>query len=209
MHPLINAFLFLLGSCCLRGTEARQFESILTVPNGGLWGTWGKPHFCPKGYAKGFELKVESKQGFWLFGDDTALNGIRLLCTDGTTIESSVGRWGTWTKAQFCTSNKIISFSLRVESQQYLLDDTAANNVIFLCSDGTQLEGHGLSGGQYGPWSESCKSAAVCGLQTKNWPPSSWPQPPNLFSSWPQTPVSACAGFWILEQRRVMVISGT
>ncbi|NXE51494.1 VMO1 protein, partial [Casuarius casuarius] len=167
MHPLIPAFLFLLGACCLQDTEARQYDSVLTVPNGSPWGTWGKAHFCPKGHAKGFELKVEPFQGFWLFGDDTALNGIRLLCTDGTTIESSVGPWGTWTKAQLCSSNKMVSFSLRVEPQQHLLDDTAVNNVMFLCSDGTQLEGQGLSGGQFGPWSKSCNPKAICGLKTK------------------------------------------
>uniref|UniRef100_A0A8C4JZV1 VMO1 protein n=1 Tax=Dromaius novaehollandiae TaxID=8790 RepID=A0A8C4JZV1_DRONO len=58
MHPLIPAFLCLLGSCCLQDTEARQYDSVLTVPNGSPWGTWGKAHFCPKGHAKGFELKV-------------------------------------------------------------------------------------------------------------------------------------------------------
>ncbi|XP_054245943.1 vitelline membrane outer layer protein 1-like [Indicator indicator] len=167
MQMLIPAILCLLGSCCLRSTEARKYESILTVPNGGPWGSWGHQQFCLSGYVKGFALKVEAKQGFWLFRDDTALNGIRLICSDGTVIESSVGSWGNWTKAQFCSSSKLVSFSLHVEKRKHLLDNTMANNIRFACSDGTNLEGLGISGGHFGPWSSSCTSGAICGLQTK------------------------------------------
>ncbi|XP_032535391.1 vitelline membrane outer layer protein 1-like isoform X1 [Chiroxiphia lanceolata] len=114
-----------------------------------------------------FIIQVQPYQGFWLFADDTALNGIRLLCTDGTVIESSVGWWGNWTEAQLCSSNKLVSFSLRVEKWQYFRDNTAVNNVRFACSNGTKLEGWGLSGGHFGPWSSNCTSGAICGLQTK------------------------------------------
>ncbi|XP_040974525.1 LOW QUALITY PROTEIN: vitelline membrane outer layer protein 1-like [Aquila chrysaetos chrysaetos] len=167
MPLLVPAILCLLGSCCLQGMEAREYGSILTVPNGGPWGSWGHKRFCPSSYAKGFEVKVEPYQGFLAFGDDTALNGIRLLCTDGTVIESSMGWWGNWTEAQLCPRKKLVSFSLHVEEAQHLHDNTAANNVRFACSDGTKLEGWGLSGGHFSPWSSSCTSGAVCGLQLK------------------------------------------
>ncbi|NWI44380.1 VMO1 protein, partial [Picathartes gymnocephalus] len=165
MQLLIPAILCLLGSCCLQGTEARRFESILTVPNGAPWGSWGHRQFCPSGYAKGFELKVS----FDFFRvENKTCSETMLFCSDRSrAVVFSSGRWGNWTEAQLCSSNKLVSFSLRVARWQYLRDNTAANNVRFTCSNGTQLEGWGLSRGHFSPWSSNCTSGAICGLQTK------------------------------------------
>ena len=60
----------------------------------------------------------------------------------------------------------LVAFSLRVEAPVTFGDNTAANNVRFLCSDGTELQGPGLTWGDFGNWSELCPKG-VCGLQTK------------------------------------------
>ncbi|KAK2850882.1 hypothetical protein Q5P01_007158 [Channa striata] len=99
--------------------------------------------------------KVEDSQGG---GDDTALNGIRLYCVDPnnnvnghyTTVESSVGRfscsgsgvqlegdglsWGSWGDwSNKCSRGAICGLQTRVEGPQGDGDDTALNDVQFLC----------------------------------------------------------------------------
>ncbi|KAK2850869.1 hypothetical protein Q5P01_007145 [Channa striata] len=57
---------------------------------------------------------------------------------------------------------------LCVEPPQGRGDDTAANNIKFMCSgSGVQLEGNGLSWGSWGSWSLKCCRGAICGLQTR------------------------------------------
>ncbi|KAL7983310.1 hypothetical protein Chor_000186 [Crotalus horridus] len=129
--------------CCLWNIKAREYTMALSVPNRGNRGDWGPNAFCERGYAHGFSLKVEEKQGA---GDDTALNGIRLNCTDGTVIESKVGP---------------------VQPPQGEGDDTAANNVQFACSDGTALMGLGTTWGEFGPFSHRCTTYGICGMKTK------------------------------------------
>ncbi|XP_070605815.1 vitelline membrane outer layer protein 1-like [Erythrolamprus reginae] len=167
MDLSVSTALLLTIFCCLGNIETREFKSVISVKNGGSWGSWGKDQFCPKGFANGFALKVEPIQGG---GDDTALNGIRLHCSGGGYIQSSVGPWGKWTKSQYCQPTYyLVSFSLRVELAQGSGDDTAANNIEFTCSDGQVLMGYGHNWGDFEMWSSDCPSTskAICGIRTK------------------------------------------
>ncbi|KAF7652303.1 hypothetical protein LDENG_00098580 [Lucifuga dentata] len=105
---------------------------------------------CPNNlFAVGFSLRVEPNQ---YGGDDTALNGIRLICAkDGSrsflySVESHTGYFGDWSHPQYCP---------------------AANNIKFRCSTNPTLEGPGTSWGEYGHWSRECREGGICGIETK------------------------------------------
>ncbi|XP_018429327.1 PREDICTED: vitelline membrane outer layer protein 1-like [Nanorana parkeri] len=115
------------------------------------------------------ESNVEEQQGK---GDDTALNGIELYCdyysdtVKRGTISSTKGSWGGWTGERWCPSGYLTSFSLRVEGSIGRGDDTAANNIQFLCSDPNILEGNGGVWGGWGSWSGACP-VGICGITTR------------------------------------------
>ncbi|XP_053162322.1 vitelline membrane outer layer protein 1-like [Hemicordylus capensis] len=166
MVLLVSILFSLIFSCCLGYKEPRDHKNVLKVKNGGLSGEWGENELCPEGYARGFSIKVEPYQGSWQ--DDTSLNGIRLYCTDGKVVESKSGPWGKWTEPKYCCKGNLISFALRVEAPQGpFSDDSAASNVRFTCEGGQVLTGNSHKWGVFGPWSDSCSSSSICGLQTK------------------------------------------
>ncbi|MEE6505922.1 hypothetical protein FKM82_007388 [Ascaphus truei] len=143
-------------------------QNLISVSNGGEWGEWGPLEMCPVGSsARGFSLKVEKFQ--W-FADDTSLNGIRLHCVSSKngkySIKSTDGDWGSWTSTVWCRTGFLIAFSLRAENRLLHSDDhTAANNIMFKCSDQSVIKGSGNPWGTYGCWSESCRYG-ICGIQT-------------------------------------------
>ncbi|XP_036444610.1 vitelline membrane outer layer protein 1-like [Colossoma macropomum] len=176
MHQLVyitvTVFLASFGSS-VRGN--RPYISVLGVNNGAQWGQWGMLEMCPAGYyAAGFSLRVE----YPIDGDDTALNGIRLHCvnthtgktefSDISTAMSGVGSWGTWTDPIWCPCGMLMSFQLLVERPQGNGDDTAANNIMFQCTGSDRaLVGMGMSWGEWGGWSDTCRGMGICGIQTK------------------------------------------
>ncbi|XP_053319897.1 vitelline membrane outer layer protein 1-like [Spea bombifrons] len=143
---------------------------VISITNGSPWGSWGRIEWCPEGHvAKGFSIKAEESQGG---GDDTAVNGIRLLCSPRSsshpesTITSGEGKWGSWTSPLRCRTGYLVVFSLKVERPQGPGDDTAVNNIKFRCSDNGVIEQTGLPWGSYGPWSRTCQKG-ICGMVTK------------------------------------------
>ncbi|NWX66754.1 VMO1 protein, partial [Promerops cafer] len=111
---------------------------------------------------------VHPYQGF--FGDDTGLNGVRLLCDTGTdTVTSSVGPYGDWKAPVWCPrGERLVSFRLRVEASRGLWDDTAATDMAVRCSWGKVLDGQGLYRGNWGYWSDVCDPACgVCGIRSR------------------------------------------
>ncbi|KAL4218210.1 Vitelline membrane outer layer protein 1 [Mactra antiquata] len=196
------AFVLVLGisfsavNCFILSADTnRKVTAVLRVANGGQYGYWTRPHFCPNGtFASGYSMKIEPQQ---TFGDDTSLNGIRLTCSDETghstnnvfdpnpgTISSEEGPFGSYGKVETCkqwfnNTDYLTRFALQVEAPQGGGDDTAANFVKFECQpitgvdsqvNVTELVASPGAGywGKWGEWSEPCPvNSAICGLMTK------------------------------------------
>ncbi|XP_062861110.1 vitelline membrane outer layer protein 1 homolog [Trichomycterus rosablanca] len=172
MYLVLSVILPVLfaGKCSSHDKQDHLSDLIISVDNGQKWGLWGPPEMCPQGtYATGFQLKVEAALGK---GDDTALNGIALQCTNSSKpkpvmISSTAGSWGYWGKKFSCPDGVLKAFSLRVEADQVLGDNTAVNNIRFLCTGNQELVGNGRSWGTWGSWSKACPGKGICGIQTK------------------------------------------
>lgn len=127
------------------------------------WGGWGSWKYCPNGhYVRAIQLRIESPDG-----DDTALNAIRLTCSDGTVLVSNEGPWGSW-RTKVWSNNYIIGVKLRTERGQGGGDDTAANGLRFVdCNGKWYYPGDGY----WGDWSNTVycpKGTVIRGFVTKN-----------------------------------------
>jgi hypothetical protein len=123
---------------------------------------------CYEGYAVSFGQKVESPIGG---GDDTALNGICLRCSNGKVICSTVGPWGNWAWSSRCDKG-FNGANFKIERKQGSggggNDDTAANNLQLTCSTGGSY--YAGNGGRWGDWQghQYCyHEQRICGIQTK------------------------------------------
>ena len=110
------------------------------------------------------QLKIESRQ--WWGGDDTALNAIRLYCSDGTLLTSCEGVWGKW-RSSVSSKNSIVGIQLRSEKWQRGGDDTAANGVRFKdCHGRIYKPGDGYWG-DWSKWVHCPNGTVITGFWTK------------------------------------------
>ncbi|XP_078520152.1 vitelline membrane outer layer protein 1-like [Lissotriton helveticus] len=100
----------------------------------GDFGKWSRVTWCPAGYLKSFQLKVEEPQGAL---DDTAANTIKFRCTSGAIVEGEVGdfgQYGGWSSD--CPRGGICGIETKMEPYGgAFVDDTALNDVRFFCCE--------------------------------------------------------------------------
>lgn len=161
--------------CCRPKREVIMTDSFIMGKTS--YGDWSRIIWCKNsGQIAGFRLQVEDALG--VGGDDTALNGIQLLCKDGTVTDALEGPFGTWRAWQFCDTKSLYKFSqyvtgvnFRSEKKQYGgdQDDSGGNNVMFQCTNRRVIDGQG---GTYGTWDsptfKTCPYESFpCGVQAK------------------------------------------
>ncbi|CAG7824492.1 unnamed protein product [Allacma fusca] len=152
------------------------------------FGEWGQYEECPPGmFVYGFQMKVEPFQGQAWY-DDTALNAIYLLCVppayrrdtyeflsqDPSTrafakISSLEGDRGYFRAVWECPHGFFAKgFELKsAKARGWAYDDTAANNMKLLCTNGLLMEGDGEKDGNWTGLQTCPRTLLVCGIQTQ------------------------------------------
>eukprot|EP00727_Mastigamoeba_balamuthi_P003517 m51a1_g13162 hypothetical protein (491) ;mRNA; r:59615-62286 len=165
--------LFGISLSCASVQQQQSSAVISFEGSEGDWGTWDQ---C-EGYsfAAGMRTLSEESQGV---GDDTALNGVQLACsnTSGQQLSvfrphSSVGPWGTWDQTQLCPSGAFIAgFKVQYESSSET-ETTGLNRIMFICRSAETVTFSGeLGKTSWGEWSQEylCPPGhAVSAIQTR------------------------------------------
>jgi hypothetical protein len=98
----------------------------------GLWGNWERIGMCDENsYIIGGQVRFEGRQGG---DDDTALNGLQIVCKNPVTQTSQIvlvseGMWGDWKDGVVDDSQYVTGGQVRFEGRQGHDDDTAMNGI--------------------------------------------------------------------------------
>jgi len=152
-------------------------------------GTIGKGRVCPpNSVGVGFRMKIQMPQDIDDFigaeaelisleerQDYSALNAIRLLCSDDSEAISSEGVRGKWTEYMKCQGRTDFIHGVRLKSEPWkgwAMDDVGATNFEAVCKSGAKLSHAGLHGdkgrGQWGPVAFCPDDApAICGIKSR------------------------------------------
>ncbi|GLC34633.1 Vitelline membrane outer layer protein 1 [Pleodorina starrii] len=164
------------------GTTGPANQGVTVTVSDGWWGDWLDIKSCQTARSDGvmvgqkmtgFSLRQEASCGSC---DDTALNGLRMICSAASaggsstsTLTIAEGIWGDWAGATTsCASGAhIIGARLRLEAQQGKGDDTAANSIEFMCSNYKTISQGAGSWGDWGAWVYCPTDSYVCGAQAR------------------------------------------
>ena len=90
------------GTCIANGAERADTVEISPGVQNPQWGNWGEAQYCAAGaFARSVRVKVQPFQGDGE-ADDTGVNGIEFLCSDGCVITSTMGSYGEFAANKTC-----------------------------------------------------------------------------------------------------------
>lgn len=119
--------------------EKNWHQQQTSTINEGLWGDWSNDVLCPVGsFIVGLQVRYETKI---LFGDNTALNGLRIQCNDPSSqwLEVHPGLWGEWMNESRFPGVYICGAQSRFQPHIRMGDDTGMNGLrVQLCAQSSE-----------------------------------------------------------------------